>query len=408
MSRHAPPATTPTGRSDRRAITGAMLVTLALLSATSPLATDMYLPSFPQMTADMHTSATAIQMSLTSFLVGIGLGQVVFGPLSDRMGRLIPLLVGVALYVAASAGAALAPTVELLIAARFIQGLSGAAGMVIGRAMVSDLSTGRDAARAFSLLMLIGGIAPVAAPVLGSVLAGPIGWRGILWVVTGTGVVALVVSVLVLRETRPAEVRAAARRDGVPKRALVGRRFVGYAAAFAFGFVTLMAYVSASPFLYQTMMGLSELGNGVMFGTNAIVLAGMGGLSARLTRRFEPATLARIGLAINLTSAAALGILVATQAPVWTLAVPLPFAVGSLGLVFGNVTALALEQAPGVSGLASAILGMGQFLLGGAIAPVVGLGGETTAAPLAITMLIASVIANVAFRIARRPSPAEA
>jgi DHA1 family bicyclomycin/chloramphenicol resistance-like MFS transporter len=375
-------------------------VTLALLSAAAPLATDMYLPSFPQMVTELQTSATGVQLSLTSFFIGAGLGQLFFGPLSDRVGRLRPLFIGATIYLASSAAAALAPSIGLLIAARFVQGLTGAAGMVIGRAMVSDLARGRAAARAFSLLMLVGGIAPVAAPLLGSFLAGTIGWRGILWVVTGFGTLALACALIFVRETRPAHVREAARATPVPVRMLFRRRYLGNALAFAFAFATMMSYISASPFLYQTMMGLSEIENGLLFGLNALVLMVVGGFSARLTRTRHPVHLARTGLLVNLVAVAAFALLVVTGAPAISLAIPLPFAVGALGLVFGNVTALALDEIKGAGGLGSAVIGLLQFVLAGSVAPLVGLGGGTTAIPMAATMLVASISASLAFLLA--------
>lgn len=155
-----------------------LLATLALLSAVAPFSTDLYLPGFPQMVADLRTSPTNVQLTLTACLLGLAIGPLVFGPLSDRIGRVRPLLAGAAICVLASLAAALAPTIEVLIAARFVQGFTGAAGMVIGRAIVSDLATGRAAARAFSLLMLVGGLAPVAAPLAGGFIVGPLGWRG--------------------------------------------------------------------------------------------------------------------------------------------------------------------------------------------------------------------------------------
>jgi DHA1 family bicyclomycin/chloramphenicol resistance-like MFS transporter len=168
-----------------------LLVTLALLAAVPPLATDLYLPAFPAMTDNLSTSSAAVQLSLTAFLIGAGVGQVIFGPVSDRTGRVPPLVAGLAVYVAASAGAALAPTAGVLIGARLIQGLSGAAGMVIGRAVISDLAEGAQAARAFSAMMLVSGVAPVVGPLAGSTLAGSVGWRGLLWIVAVLGAISL-------------------------------------------------------------------------------------------------------------------------------------------------------------------------------------------------------------------------
>ena len=153
-------------------LSAGLLITLALLSAVAPFATDLYLPAFPAMVADLHTSPTAVQLTLTAFLLGLASGQLVFGPLSDRFGRVKPLVIGAAVCVLASLAAVLAPSIEVLVAARFAQGLTGAAGMVIGRAIISDLATGRAAARAFSLMMIVAGVAPIVAPLAGGFLTG--------------------------------------------------------------------------------------------------------------------------------------------------------------------------------------------------------------------------------------------
>ncbi len=200
----AKPSTRPTG------ITTPLLLVLGLLSAVAPFATDLYLPAFPQMTTELSASATTVQLTLTAFLVGVTAGQLVFGPLSDRFGRVPPLLAGAVLCVLASAAAVLAPNVGVLVVARLLQGLGGAAGMVIGRAVISDLATGRPAARAFSLMMIVGGVAPVVAPLLGGLLTGPIGWRGLLAIVLGLSVVMLVAVLAVVRETH-----LRARRDAL-------------------------------------------------------------------------------------------------------------------------------------------------------------------------------------------------
>jgi len=391
-------------------ITLSLLVTLALLSAIAPIATDLYLPAFPQMVTDLATSTTGVQFSLTAFLVGAGVGQVLFGPLSDRWGRRAPLLIGAAVFVVASVGAAMAPSVAVLVAFRVLQGVSGAAGMVIGRAVVVDLARGREAARAFTLLMMIGGVAPVIAPLVGSSLTDVIGWRGLLWIATALGAVALVSVFMVVKETLPV---AARRESGVVGsliefRALGSRSYVGATLAFAFGFTTLMSYISASPFLYQDLMGLTTLQYGLAFGANALVLMGVSGVAAKLTMRWGSLRTARAGLAINLGSILVVGVLVLTDAPVRWLALPILVAVSALGLVLGSTTALALDAVPDVAGGASAVLGLAQFGLAAIAAPLVSLGGGTSALPLAVTMLVASVAANAGLRIASRAvTPAE-
>lgn len=397
-----PPATPPgTGT-----ISTPLLLTLALLSAVAPFATDLYLPGLPQIVGDLDTTTSGAQLSLTAFLIGAAVGQVIFGPLSDRLGRRGPLLLGTLIYLLCSIGTALAPSLWLLITLRLIQGVTGAAGMVIGRAVISDRYHGSEAARALSLMMIVGGVAPVIAPFLGSTLADPIGWRGLLWIVAGLGLLALVCSLTFVPETHgPAERKrqaaagqapaAPAARPGTLRR-LFSRPYLTATLAFAFGFTTMMAYISASPFLYQNLMGLGTVQYGLLFGLNALVLMLVSMVAANLTRRFRIRSAARVGLGINLLGVLVFGLLVLVDAPPLSLAVPLVFVVGSLGLVLGNATALAMDAVPGAAGSASALLGFLQFGLAGIASPLVGLGGDMDAAPLAVTMLVASVIGNLA------------
>lgn len=386
-------------------ITVALLVTLALLSAVAPFATDLYLPAFPRMVDDLQTSPTNVQLTLTAFLVGLAAGQLIFGPLSDRFGRVKPLVIGATICVAASVVAVLAPTIEVLIAARLAQGLTGAAGMVIGRAIISDLATGREAARAFSLMMIVGGVAPIAAPLAGGFLVEPLGWRGALAIILALVVAMLVAALVVIRETHTKERRARLQDEktsaGSPLRDLTSRTYVGNLLAFGFAFAVMMAYISASPFVYQTMMGLSSAQYGAMFGVNAFGLLSMSALSARLTARREPRSIARIGLVAILVASLAVLALAVTQTPAGWLALPLFVAVSAMGLIFGNTTALALSAAPRAAGSASAALGATQFLLAAAVSPLVSLGGEHSAVPLGLVMASAALVAYLGFAVAR-------
>lgn len=394
-----------TSTTRQQGITTALLLVLGLLSAVAPFATDLYLPAFPEMTTELQTSATTVQLTLTAFLVGVTVGQLVFGPLSDRFGRVPPLVAGAVLCVLASAAAVFAPSIGVLIAARLLQGLGGAAGMVISRAVISDLATGKPAARAFSLMMIVGGVAPVVAPLLGGLLTGPIGWRGLLTIVLGLSVVMLVAVLAVIREThlrsRRDELRAERQATGSPLRALRSRTFLGYTAVFGFAFAVMMAYISASPFLYQEMIGFGTVEYGIAFGINALALMGVSILSAKLTERYSVRGVLSLGIVLVLASTVAFALLVATSAPVVALAVPLFTAVGSLGLVLGNATALALGAVPSAAGSASAVLGALQFGLAALVSPLVSIGGSATAAPLAIVMLAAAVVAVIALLAAR-------
>ncbi|WP_227488239.1 multidrug effflux MFS transporter [Brachybacterium subflavum] len=416
-----PAMTTPAGADSphparARPIGGAMLVTLAILAAVAPFGTDLYLSAFPAMTSDLATTATGVQLSLTAFLVGAGLGQVVFGPWSDRAGRMPPLLIGLVLFLGASIAAVLAVSVQMLVVARLLQGLGGAAGMVIGRAMILDRERGPAAARALNVMMMIGGVAPVIAPLGGSLLAESIGWRGLLGIVAALGLIALVATLLWVRETLPAEVRAEHRRDADSPTdgtmdssadgrsgwsAMLTRGYLGHVAAFGFGMAIMMAYISASPFVYQDMIGLGTVQYGLAFALNAIGIMASSALSARLASRVGVRTLTGAGLAIS--TCAVLVILALTLAgapPAW-LMVPLFAAIAPLGLVFGNATALALSAVPQRStGSASALLGMLQFVLAGIVAGLVGLAGEDTTLPLALTMLASALIALSGFAVA--------
>lgn len=389
-----------------RRISGPLLVVLALLAALAPFAIDMYLPAFPVMMDDLDTSATSIQLTLTAFFVGIAVGQLVFGPLSDRFGRFRPLLVGAVLLVIASIVAAIAPTVGILIGARFVQGLTGAAGMVIGRAIISDLAVGKPAARAFSLMMLVSGIAPVIAPFVGSLLVGPLGWRGILWVLAGLAAVMLVAVLIVVRESNPRERRAAQRGREAgsvsPLRALASRAFIANTVTFIFAFAVMMAYISASPFVYQVMIGMNAVTYGVSFGVNALGLVAASALAARLALSRGPVNVLRAGIFAMLLSTAVFLLLVVTGVPAVAYVVPIFFAVASVGLILGNATALALGDVPKAAGSASAVLGAAQFALAAVISPLVTIAGEDTALPLAITMLASALIALIAMLSAGR------
>jgi DHA1 family bicyclomycin/chloramphenicol resistance-like MFS transporter len=391
-------------RADPKIGAGLLLV-LALLSAVAPFATDLYLPAFPRMTAELGATATAVQLTLTAFLTGIMFGQLAFGTLSDRFGRLRPLVVGAVLCVAASALAATAPTIEILTAARFAQGFTGAAGLVIGRAIISDLASGKAAARAFSLMMIVGGIAPVVAPFAGSLLVDPIGWRGILWAVFGLVLTMLVATVLVIRESHTSERRAVARNEtsgaATGFRSLRSWVFIGNAGTFAFGFAVMMAYISASPFVYQVMIGLSPLQYGIAFGVNALGLAAVSALSAKLAGTTPVRTLLGIGISVVFAATVVLLCLVLLGAPVWSLPIPIFVAVASLGLVLGNATALTLGAVPQAAGTGSAVLGAMQFGLAALVSPLVSLGGETTALPLAIVMVTVAAIALSAYLMGR-------
>jgi MFS transporter, DHA1 family, multidrug resistance protein len=403
-------------RSDGRCLTGSvpvaapaqgtsirwpLLLVLASLAAVAPVATDLYLPGFPAMGEAFDADASSVQLTLTTFLVGLALGQLVMGPLSDRYGRRTPLLASAAACVVAGVVCATAPSLAVLVVARLAQGFAGAGGMVIGRAVISDVVSGPAAARAFTLMLTVGGVAPVLAPLVGGLLADPVGWRGMLWAVVLLCLLMLVGVLVAVPETHPAERRAEA---AVPvtnavRRVLGNRAYRGPVAVFALSFAVMMAYISASPFVYQNVVGLSELGYGLAFGVNAAGLIGAGWVTSRIVGRTSPQRLVRGAITVQVCATVGLLALALAGAPAWLLPVPIFAAVTSNGAIMGNAAALAMDQVREVAGAGSAVLGFSQFALGAVVSPLVGLGGESSAVVPALVMASASVLGFTASRV---------
>lgn len=376
-----------------------MLGTLALLSATAPLAIDMYLPGLPQIGADLGTSASMAQLTLTAFMIGLAVGQLVIGPLSDGLGRRRILLVGTAVLAVAGLVCAVSPSIGVLIAARFLQGFSGGAGVVVARAVISDRVKGDHAAKLFSLMMIIGGLAPVIAPLIGGLLLGPVGWRGIFLVLAGLAVLMLVGVWRFIPETLEPERRHATTLAGFGHNlatVLRHRQFVGYTTSFALSFGALFAYISASPFVIQDKFGFSPGMFSVFFAINAIGLTGGNAANSRLIGRFRPRQLLSAGMAAMLLVAVAMtAVAYADLAAAWPTLVLMFALCTSIGFVFGNATALALGHVRHVAGSGSAVLGALQFTVGAIVSPLAGLGGAASVLPMALTILVVAVGANL-------------
>ncbi len=387
-----------------------MLCALALLSAIAPLATDMYLPGLPVMAESLGSSTVGVQLTLTTFMAGLGLGQLLVGPLSDGWGRRRLILAGTIVLAVSSAICAMAPTVEILIAARLVQGFSGGTGIVLARAVIADRARGNQAAKLFSLMMIIGGIAPVAAPLLGGVLLGPIGWRGIFWVLTGLAVLMAVGAFAFVPETLPPE-----ERHGGGLKTMAGnfgyvlrqRRFVGYAAAMALGFGAMFSYISASPFVTQNILGLSPGQFSMVFAVNSAGLVLANAVNTRLIGRFEVRTLLLFGVTAMFTAGALLLLTMVVVGYVAALILPLLFvAISMMGLTLGNATALAQSQVPKAAGTGSAVIGASQFGLAAVVSPLVGLGGEGTGIPMAVAIVVCSGLALTSAAVLARDSAA--
>jgi DHA1 family bicyclomycin/chloramphenicol resistance-like MFS transporter len=341
---------------------------------------------------------------MSATLVGLALGQLVVGPLSDRTGRRPPVLVGMALFVVVTALCAAAPDIETLLVLRFLQGLTGAAGLVLARAAVRDLYSGSAAARVFSRLMLVMGLAPVIGPVLGGQVLRFTGWRGLFVALALIGLLILVASWLLLEETHHPDNR----HDGTIGeqvheigRLLRDRHFLGYASISALLGATLFTYISMSSFVLRDHYGVSPQAFSAVFATNAVGLVVGSQLNAAIVGRFGPARNLAVGLGICTAAAAGLLVTSAAGAPLGWVLVPLFVVVTSLGGMMANTVALALTPYGHVAGGASAVLGSSQFLVGALVPPVV-FALSTAAWVMGATMVVTSGLA-LALLLQQRP-----
>lgn len=380
------------------------------LSAFGPLAIDMYLPAFPEIAADLGAGASQVQLSLTACILGLALGQLVAGPLSDTFGRRRPLLVGVVVFTVASLLCAFAPSAYALAGLRLVQGLGGAAGIVIARAVVRDMYSGIEMARFFSLLMLVNGLAPILAPLVGGQLLRVTSWRGVSLVLGLIGAVLLVASAFGVRETLPAHNRRTGSLGETLRtfRALLGdRAFVGYSLSSALAFAAMFAYISGSSFVLQDVFGVSPQTFSLFFGINALGIIVVGQLNARLVERAGPRRLLAIGLSCTALGGVAVAVSAIIGAGLAGLLPALFLAVASIGMVAPNATTMALSGHPETAGTASALLGVMQFSAGALAAPLVGSAGTGTALPMGLVMGVLSVAAVLVFAVLTRRETAK-
>jgi DHA1 family bicyclomycin/chloramphenicol resistance-like MFS transporter len=402
------PARGPRGKHpvpDRSVRTG-FVVTLVLggLTALPPLSMDMYLPALPRVSGALHASSAMVQLTLTACLAGMALGQLVVGPLSDRWGRRRPLLAGMAIYVLATVACAFAPTVPLLIGFRLVQGLAGAAGIVISRAVVRDMYDGLDMARFFATLQLISGVAPIIAPAIGGQILRLTNWRGIFVVCAVVGTLLTVVCWRRLLETLPPEDRHSGELSstfGSMRSLLADRVFTGYVLAGSFAFAALFTYVSASSFVVQDIYGASPQTFGWLFGLNSVGIVGVGQLNGKvLVGRVDMDKVLGFGLAMITLAATALVLLTTGalgHATLPEIAAALFVLMASMGLVLPTANTQALLRTRKHAGAASALIGTSSFLVGAVLSPLSGVAGDGTAVPMAVTQLGCVLVAVACF-----------
>lgn len=387
---------------------------LALCGAIGPFATDTYLPALPLIVDQFDVSASVAQLTLTAFMVALALGQLIIGPLSDRMGRRRLLILGSVGTAVAAIVCALAPSIWVLVVGRVAQGFFGAAGVVLAKAVVVDVGRGAGVAKAFATLMAIQSVAPVIAPLVGGVIVPFGGWRAVFWVlaalsvVTTLGVVALV----------PESLRLDSRRSGGIRSTLADMRvvatygpFVARVSTFVFTFGVLFSYISASPFIYQDMVGLSPTAFSVAFTINALGILVSNLAGARLVGKFAPEKLMLTGM-VGMVTAIVVLVVVVVLSPAGTLGLA-PVTVGfiiltlSIGLILPNAAALSMQATLGRSGSGSALLGAAQFSLAALVSPLTGLAGPHSAVPMLVVMGSCAALVLLATRaVFSRPLPA--
>ncbi|MFD2091185.1 multidrug effflux MFS transporter [Blastococcus deserti] len=385
---------------------------LGAFVAIGPLTIDMYLPALPTITGDLETTESAVQLTLTGTLVGLALGQLLLGPLSDALGRRRPLLAGTALHVLASLLVLVAPNLAVLGALRVLQGVGTAAGAVIAIAIVRDLYDGRAAATMLSRLFLVLGAAPVLAPTIGGELLRFTSWRGIFAFLAAYGVLMIAVGARTLPETLPPERRRSTGVRGTLRgyrELLRDRAYVGLVLVAGLTMAGLFSYVSGSAFVYQDQFGLDEQQFGLLFGAGAFWLIAATQLNPVLLRRWTPAQLLVAGTVAGAVAGAALVLLAATgTGGLWAVAGTLWAVLFACGLALPNAPALALSRHGDAAGTAAALLGAIQFGVGALVSPVVGLLGNDAVAigSVVVTALVIAIgVLALVVRPWRLPQP---
>ncbi|MCW5745088.1 MAG: Bcr/CflA family multidrug efflux MFS transporter [Alphaproteobacteria bacterium] len=391
----------------RPSLTPVLIVVLAVLSAFAPLSIDMYLPALPALSSDFRASPADVQLTLTSFMLAFGFGQIVYGPLGDRFGRRPVMLTGIAIYLVASVACAYAARIEHLIALRFIQGLSACGGVVMARAMVRDLADRDRAAQVMSVMMACVSIAPMVAPLMGAAVLDVAGWRAIFWTLAAFGLVALLAGVLGARETLRPERRAPLVLSAVLARFLGlirSRHFIGYALPPAFLFGAMVAFLSGSPFVYIDHYRLAPGEYAWLFAVNVVAMTVGSTLNSRLVPRYgADLLLRRVVLAPALVGMALLVCgFIETRTGVLGLAPFVPLTVlmvGSMSLILPNSNACALQRYPHIAGTAASLAGVLQFGIGAAFGTLAGHLIDGTILPMTTLMGIGGILCFVMHRL---------
>ncbi len=378
-------------------LTRGLLAVLSFLAAVGPFATDMYLASFTEIARDLGAPASSVQLTLTAFLIGMGIGQLLLGPLSDQCGRRPVLVIALAVFAASSIAMVFAPNIAVFVALRAVQGISGSAGVVVSRAIAVDLSEGAAAIRAISLIAMFVGLGPLLAPPVGGAILTVGDWRAVLATLAAIAVAMFALAAIFVPESLPREARGnSGLRTALSNfGTLLGNgRFLLLMCVFGLGFGGMMSYISASPFVGQVVLGMPPFLYSLAFATGAAAMILSNMLNARLAGRVPPQRMMLIGSLLSLASGITLTAASASGGLSHALFIVCAFVLtGGTGLIMSNSSAIALSLADEARGSGSALLGASQFAVGGLASPLVGAWGEHTALPMSLFVLATAVLA---------------
>lgn len=403
----APTATAPVDRrKDRR-----LLLVLGALAGLGPAAMDVYFPALPSVTDDFGVSVSVAQLTVSMFVVGLAVGQLLAGPISDTLGRRRPLLASIGVYLTATVACALAPTVGLLAAGRLLQGLAAAAGIAIGRAVVRDLYEGNEGARFLSRLVIVYGTSPLLAPIVGGQLVGLGSWRLVFAALIVLGTTVLLATLRELPETLPPE-----RRTGSSLRDTVGsfgvllrdRELAGFAVVLGCVSGAIIVLASMAPYVLEDIYGMPPQVFAIVFGVAGAGMVGASLVNARIVGRIDPATLLWSALAVQAAMGAMLVVTTLIGLGPWPLFATLLVMLPCWAFSTPNALALALAGHPSRAGAASALLGLAQYSAAAVLVPLVGLAGRGTGLPMAIAVLTLGLVALTALRLGGGPRPRSA
>ena len=368
---------------------GRLAAILGLLAAFGPLSIDMYLPALPVIGASLGGGMEGAQLTLAAYFLGMAMGQLLHGPLSDRLGRRRPLFAGLAIYIAASAACAVATSMEALIALRLLQALAGCAGMVISRAVVRDVADQTDPVRLMGRLILVMGVAPILAPLAGGYIAAWFGWRAIFWVLAGIGLSALILCAAFLPETLPSDRRRRVPLSSVLRSyaGLLGNpRFMGAALASGFAIAGMFAYIAGSPFVFITLNGVAPEHYGWLFGAGACGFIALSQISAQLATRFGRERLFTLTIGAIAACGLTLIILTVVGAPFAACYAAIFVYVSLLGIAMPLGTVITITPFPHMAGTASGLVGTLQFGLGALAGILTAALHDGTALPMALAI----------------------